>query len=236
MSAPCSKGLDQVGRRHRVVDDERDAVLLGDRRDGLKIDDHAAGIGDGFDEDRLGLRRDGGLEARRVVRIGPGDVPAEILVGMIELVDRAAIELLGRNELVAGLEQGVEHQELGRMAGGHRESGGAAFQRRHALFQHGAGRVADSGIDVAEGLQAEQGGRMIHVVEHEGRGLVDRGRPCSRRGIRGRSGMDGERVEAWQAVGHGGRPLGEKVRSIYRTDRSFVKEGVRLLACHPRRP
>ena len=40
--------------------------------------------------------RDGRLEGRRIVRIGPGDVPAEVLERVVELVDRAAIELVAR--------------------------------------------------------------------------------------------------------------------------------------------
>jgi hypothetical protein len=78
------------------------AAIAGD------VDDDAAGIGDGFDEDRLGLGRDGGLEALKIVGIGPDHAPAEVLVGVVELVDRAAIELLGGDELVARLHQRVE--------------------------------------------------------------------------------------------------------------------------------
>ncbi len=48
-----------------------------------------------------------------------------------------------------------------------RKPGGAAFERRDALFQHCIGRVADAGIDVAERLQAEQRGRVIDVLEYE---------------------------------------------------------------------
>jgi hypothetical protein len=44
---------------------------------------------------------------------------------------------------------------------------------------------------------------MIHVVEDEGCGLVDRRGPRAGRGIGGSSGMDGERIETWQTVGHG---------------------------------
>ena len=140
--------------------------------------------------------RDGALEGGDVVGVGPHHVPAEILERVVELVDRAAIELLRRHELVARLHQAVEHQHLRGMAGGDREAGGAAFERGDALLQHRIGRVADAGVDVAEGLQAEQGGGVIDVVEHEGRRLVDRG--CARAGRRiglG-AGMDGERRKA----------------------------------------
>ena len=45
------------------------------------------------------------LEGRDVVGVGPHHVPAEILEGVVELVDRAAIELLRGDELVARLHQ-----------------------------------------------------------------------------------------------------------------------------------
>ena len=97
------EGPDQIGRGQRIVDDERHAGALGDLGDRLDVADHAAGIGDQFDEDRLGARADRRLEGREVVGIGPFHGPVEIAVGMIELVDRAAIELGGRDEFVAGL-------------------------------------------------------------------------------------------------------------------------------------
>ncbi len=129
-------------------------------------------------------------------------VPAEVLVGVVELVDRAAVELVRGDELVARLHQRVHGQELGRVAGGDRQRRRAALQRRDALLQHGAGRVADARVDVAEGLQAEQRRGMVDVVEDEGGGLVDRRRPRAGRGVGRRAGMDRKRVEAGQAVGH----------------------------------
>ena len=80
--------------------------------------------------------RDGALERGDVVGVGPHHVPAEILERVIELVDRAAIELLRRDELVAGLQQAMKHQNLRGMAGRRRKSRGAAFERGDALFQH----------------------------------------------------------------------------------------------------
>ena len=53
------------------------------------------------------------------------------------------------------------------MARGNSEPGRAALERRDTFLQHGAGRIADTRIDVAEGLQAEQRGGVIDVVEHE---------------------------------------------------------------------
>ena len=82
------------------------------------------------------------------------------------------------------------------MAGGDGERRRAAFERRDALLQHGAGRVADARVDVAERLQAEQRGGVVDVVEDEGRGLVDRRRARARRRVGLGAGVDRERGEA----------------------------------------
>jgi hypothetical protein len=64
----------------------------------------------------------------------------------------------------------VHDQHLRGVAGGDRETGGAAFERGDALLEHGVGRIADAGIDVAERLQAEQRRRVVDVIEYERRG------------------------------------------------------------------
>ena len=94
--------LAEIGCRQRVVDDQRHARAPRDIGNRCDVGDDAAGIGDEFDEDRFGLRRDGAFERGDVVGIGPHHVPAEILEGVIELVDRAAIELFRRHEFIAG--------------------------------------------------------------------------------------------------------------------------------------
>ena len=58
---------DQIGRGHGVVDNQGNARLVGDGRNGRDIDDDTAGIGDGFDEDRLGLGRYGLFEGGEII-------------------------------------------------------------------------------------------------------------------------------------------------------------------------
>ncbi len=50
----------------------------------------------------------------------------------------------------------------------------AALERGDALLEHVRGRVHDPGVDVAELLQPEQARGVLGVVEHVGRGGVDR--------------------------------------------------------------
>ncbi len=201
----------QIGRRQGVVDDERHAGALRHLRDRREVGDDAARIGDRFDEDRLGARRDGALEGGDVVGIGPHHVPAEALEGVVELVDRAAIERARGDEFVARRQQRLEGDELRGMAGADGERRGAAFQRGDALLQHAVGRVADAAVDIAERLQPEQRGGVVDIVEHEGGGLVDRRHPRLGGRVRLRAGMDGERGEAGAmgvgAVGHRRSPV-----------------------------
>jgi hypothetical protein len=140
--------------------------------------------------------------SREIVGIGPLHAPAEVLEAMVELVDRAAIELVGGDDFVAGRQHRVEHEKLRRMAGGHRQRRRAALERRDALLEHGLRRIGDAGVDVAEGLQAEQRGRVVHVVEDEGRGLVDRRHPRAGRRVGLRARMNGEGGKAGSLVGH----------------------------------
>ena len=121
---------------------------------------------------------------------------------MAELVDRAAIEPARSDEIVARPHDGVEHQHLRRMAGRHRQRGRAAFKRGDPLLQHRLSGVHDAGVDVSEGLQAEQRRRVIRIVENIGRGLVDRRSPGAGGRVRLGPGMNGERVEPRCALGH----------------------------------
>ena len=181
----------QIGRGHGVIDDERQACLLGDSRNSGDVLNDAAGIGDGFHENGAGLGGDCRLHIVRVRHLHPVHVPVELLEGMAELIDRAAIELAGRNEVVAGLHERVEDQKLRAMTRSSRKCSGAAFEGRNAVFKDCLGRVHDAGVDVAELLQAEQAGGMIHIVKHVGRGLVDGCCAGAGGGVRCGAGVDG---------------------------------------------
>ena len=96
---------------------------------------------------------------------------------MRQLVKRAAIELLRRDDLAARFHQRVEHQHLRRMARCHRQRCRAAFQRRDLAFKRGIGGVHDAGVDVPEFLERKQVRGMFGAVENITCGLVDRGDP-----------------------------------------------------------
>jgi len=93
---------------------------------------------------------------------------------MVELIDGAAVKLVRSDKFVTRLHERVENTELGGMAGGNAKPRRSAFKRCNALFQHGGGGIRDAGINIAKRLKAKEGGRLIHIVKHETRGLIDR--------------------------------------------------------------
>ena len=107
----------QVGAGHRVVDDQRQPMPMGNLGDGRDIDEGAAGIGQALDENAAGAIVDLAFDLVEIGRIGPAHLPVEILEGVAELVDRAAIQLVGGNEVVARLHDGMEHQQLRAVTG-----------------------------------------------------------------------------------------------------------------------
>jgi len=92
MSAPQAKGFAEIGGRQGVVDNQRDARLVGDRRHALEIDDDPAGIGEVLEKDRLGARGQRLAEIFRIGRVDKMALPAELFERQPELGQRAAVE------------------------------------------------------------------------------------------------------------------------------------------------
>ena len=92
VGAPIERAA-QIGCRQRIVDDQRDAGLMRDRRHLLDIDDDAARIGQVLDKDRLAAGGQGAAEVFRVGRIDEMAGPAELLERQAELGQRAAVEI-----------------------------------------------------------------------------------------------------------------------------------------------
>src|SRR5580698_3488009 len=88
----------QIRRCQSVIDNQWYAGLTGYPGDCLDIGNDSAGVGNRLDEDRLGLRCNRLLKRADVVGVGPYHVPSEILESVIELVDRAAVELSRSDE------------------------------------------------------------------------------------------------------------------------------------------
>ncbi len=188
------EGLDEVRRRDRVVDDQRDAVLVRDVRDGADVEHVDLRVADGLGEEELRVGPDrGGPLLGVVLVLDEGRLDAELGERVLEEVVRAAVDRARRDEVVAGLGD-VEHGGgLGRLAAREQQCARAALERGETLLDDRLRRVLDAGVDVAELGQREEVGRVVGAVEHVRRGLVDR----RGAGLRHRVGLRRRSGSAW---------------------------------------
>jgi hypothetical protein len=117
-------------------------------------------------------RKRGGKEVRRsAVEGGRGD---DLVARARDIQDGAAYGGVSRGE-------------------GHRRN--AAFQCRHAFFQHFRGGVADAGVDISLLFESKKACRMSGTFESIRRGLINRHRAGECRRIGFVSGVDGQGIE-----------------------------------------
>ena len=161
------EGLGEVRRGERRVDDERDVLLVADRGDGLEVADLQSGVGHGLAEQRARLVVDGGAEVLGVLGVHELHRDAHRGEDVVELRVGSAIQLAGRDDVVARLRKGDDGIEARGGAGrdGDRGEGVAALELRDAGLQDVRGGVTDAGINVAELLEREQVGGVLGVLE-----------------------------------------------------------------------
>ncbi len=203
------EGPQQVRRRHGVVNDQRHAVSMGDLGHRGDVGDVAQRIADGFDEHRLGARVDQAGERVRLAVVGKARVDAELRQRVREQVVGPAVQGAGRDDVVAGLGDGLDGVGDRRLSRRQCQRADAALQRRHALLEHVRGRIHDPRVDVARHLQVEQVGAMLGAVEGVGHGLVDRHRHRVRGRVGRIAGMHGQRLGLPGLIGHARAPTSE---------------------------
>ena len=119
-----------------VVDNQGDAVLMGQRGESLEVRDVEAGIPHGFDIDGLGVGIDLRLETIQLVAIGEFDVDPQARELHLELVVRAAVEKGCGNEIVAGLHEIGDGHKLSRLTRRRGYGCDTSFKSCNALFKH----------------------------------------------------------------------------------------------------
>ena len=88
-------------------------------------------------------------------------------------VERAAVEVVGSHDVVAGLGDVLQRVGDGSGTAGHGQTGHATLEGSHAIFEHPLRGVGQAAIDVARVAQAEAVGSVLRVAEHIRCGLVD---------------------------------------------------------------
>ena len=115
----------------------------------------------------LGLN--GLAEVFRIVRIDEGHVDADAREGVVELIERAAIQRGSRHDVIARAAQRQDRHGLRRMPRARGQRAHAALQIGQALLKHIGGGIHDARVDVAEFLQRKQIGRVLRAAEHDTR-------------------------------------------------------------------
>ena len=141
--------------------------LWATRGHGLDVGEIQHRIADGLDENGPRFLGDGLLEILRIVRLDEFHRDAELRQDGVEHGVRAAVEVVGRNDLVPGRGQGDDRVEDGRGPRGQGHRGRAAFQQGHPLLQNVVRRIHEPRIDVAQFLEREQIGRVFGAFKDD---------------------------------------------------------------------
>ena len=172
---------------------------------GLDVEDIGVGVAERLGVEELGVGLDGGLDGVEVGRVDEGGREALLGEGVLEEVERAAVEVGGGDDVVAGGGDVLDGDGDGGRARGHAERAHAAFEGVHALLEDGDGGVGEARVDVAglgEAKAAGGGGRVLEDVgacEVDGHGTGVGGWVC---GLL--AGMDLQGLEVEGLLGLGG--------------------------------
>ena len=178
-------GADQIRRTEGVVDDERNAVRVGDGGERVDVGDVAVRVAERLDVECLGVGTDRGFDLVQVVDVDERGLDAVERERVREQVRAAAVDGLLRDDVLPLRRERLDRVGDRRRAGGDRKSGDAALERRDARLEHALRGVGQPPVDVARVGEAEAVGGVLRAVEDVGRGGVDGHSPRVARGIGG---------------------------------------------------
>ena len=177
--------LAQIRRCHGVVDHERDAVFVGDRRDGLEIENVPLRVADRLGVEGLRIGTDRVAPRFKVVRIvNEADFDAQLGERVMQQVVSAPVEGRRGDDVSPVLGQIEQRDRLCSLTARHCQCSDPAVEGGHTLFEDCLCRVHDACVDVAELGKPEQCRGVRGVPEDVACRLVDR----HRSGARGRVG------------------------------------------------
>ena len=120
---------------------------------GLNVEHVVLGIAHRLRVNQARLGGDGALEILGVTGIDECGLNPEFSQRVMEKVIGAAIQALGRDDLIAGTGDIENRQCLRRLAGGGDKARHSTFEGGNPLLQHVPGGIHNARIDIAEFLQ-----------------------------------------------------------------------------------
>ena len=163
----------QIRRAERIIDHHGHTVRVGDPRDRIDVRDIRIRVAQRLQvhERRFGTNRRRNLV--HIVCIHERRLYAEPCERMLKQIVCAAIDGLLRHHMGARLGQRLDGQRDRRCARGNSQGGHTALKRRDALLQHRLRGVGQTAIDVSRICQTKAIRRMLGILEHVTRCLID---------------------------------------------------------------
>ena len=136
----------QIGAAEGVVGDRDQAAAPGKRGDAFEVDDAQQRVGRRLDPQHFRLRPDRRLDGGKVGEVDEADLqPGRALAHPFEQPERAAIDVVGGDDVGAAVEQ-FEHRGDAGEARGEGEAGACRFRGRRCALEGEARGVLAAGI------------------------------------------------------------------------------------------
>mmetsp|Transcript_37790 Transcript_37790/g.90402 ORF Transcript_37790/g.90402 Transcript_37790/m.90402 type:complete len:238 (+) Transcript_37790:732-1445(+) len=167
--------LAQVRSRERRIADERQTLLVSQGRDGLQVANLQSGVTAALAEEGPSLLVGRVGKVLWIFGIDELDLDAHLDQYIVEHGVRPTIQSSRADDIITLLGKVDDRIEDRSRSRRHSESrqGVSSLKLSITRFQNVASRVHKSTVDVAELLQLEQVGRVLGVLEYEGRSAVD---------------------------------------------------------------
>ena len=156
----------QEGSSEGVVHNQGHAMAMGHFSHGLQVRHVGIGVAEGFYVNGLGVGSEGGLQGFKVVDVDNGVGYVLRRKGVRDEVERATVQVVGGNDVVAVEQDVLQGVGYGSRTAGHGQSGHAAFESCHAILQHSLRGVGQTAVDVTGIAQSEAVGGVLRIAEN----------------------------------------------------------------------
>ena len=167
-------GAEQIRRRERIVDQDRNTVLVSNSSDGFQIQHVGVGVAERFQKERPGVGTDCPAEVLGVASIHKRRFNTGFAQRVGKQVVGASVKRFGGHDMIARAGNVancvIDCRRTGR--GGQRRR--AAFQSGNAFFKYVRGGIHQARIDIAAFREAETPRGLCGVLEHIGGCCINR--------------------------------------------------------------
>ena len=168
----------KVGSAESVIDNEWNAVAVSHLSDSVEVGYIRIRVAEGLGIHRLGIWANCLFERFEVVDIHNRVANALSLERVSNQIERAAIEVVGSDNVVAVACDILQRIGCGSGTRSHSEGSHTTFEGCDALLKHRLGRIGETAIDISRVAKRETVGSVLRVAEHITCCLVDRHRAC----------------------------------------------------------